>query len=170
MQLVLEAGAIPFGKIPRITAKVLGISSISLCLLADLIDPLYQNIIKLDLKLNQEWLNLEVVKVKHDINIHINEISGKIRSILKSKLVEQSNELKKLNWGNVQEKITTPTKSTTNILTNTKQMYKQIQAFLLKEQLVIIAKDILADLKTYMLPVYENINVENRIAAKRYSF
>jgi len=167
MQLVLEAGAITFGKIPRITAKVLGISSISLSLLADLIDPLYQNITKLDLKINQEWLNLEVAKVKHDVTIHINEISAKIRSILKSKLVEQSNELKKLNWGNVQEKITTPTKSTTNILTNTKQMYKQIQAFLLKDQLINIAKAILDDLKTYMLPVYENINVENRIAAKR---
>ncbi len=83
-------------------------------------------------------------------------------------MTEQSNELKKLNWGNVQEKITTPTKSTTNILTNTKQMYKQIQAFLLKEQLVTIAKGILEDLKIQMLPVYENINVENRIAAKRY--
>jgi len=167
MQLVLEAGAITFGKVPRITAKVLGISSISLSLLADLIDPLYQNITKLDLKINQEWLNLEVAKVKHDVTIHINDISAKIRSILKSKLVEQSNELKKLNWGNVQEKITTPTKSTTNILTNTKQMYKQIQAFLLKEQLINIAKAILDDLKILMLPVYENINVENRIAAKR---
>jgi len=47
-------------------------------------------------------------------------------------------------------------------------MYKQIQAFLLKEQLVTIAKGILEDLKIQMLPVYENINVENRIAAKRY--
>jgi len=100
LQLVLEAGAISFGKIPRITAKVLGnffffathsllkiigLSSISLCLLADLIDPLHQTLLQLDLKLNQDWLNLEVAKVKHDLNNHINEIGAKVRSILKSK-------------------------------------------------------------------------------------
>lgn len=46
-------------------------------------------------------------------------------------------------------------------------MYKQIQAFLLKEQLVAIAKGILEDMKNNYLPVFEGINVETRIAAKR---
>jgi len=61
------------------------LSSISLSLLVYLIDPLYQNIIQKSNKINQEWLSLEVVKVKHDVNNHINEIGAKIRSILKSK-------------------------------------------------------------------------------------
>lgn len=82
-------------------------------------------------------------------------------------MIEQANELKKINWANAQGKTETPTKFTANILTNTKQMCKQIQAYLLQDQLIFISKCLLDDIKTSLLPVYENINVETRIAAKR---
>jgi len=49
-------------------------------------------------------------------------------------------------------------------------MCKQIQGYLLKDQLIGIMRGILDDFKTCMLPVYENINVESGISAKRFFF
>lgn len=68
-----------------IIINMIGISSLSLTLLVQLIDPLYQTILKQDSKINQEWLHLEAAKVKDDLNTHIKEIGAKIRNILKSK-------------------------------------------------------------------------------------
>jgi len=49
-------------------------------------------------------------------------------------------------------------------------MCKQIQGYLLKDQLIIIIKGILEDIQINMLPVYENINVESGISARRFNF
>jgi len=51
----------------------------------ELIDPLHARIIEEIPNINKDWLDSEVLKVKSDLKQHINEITAKVRSILKSK-------------------------------------------------------------------------------------
>lgn len=57
---------------------------ISLHLLIDLIEPIQAKIDK-RLKLNKEWVIFELNKIRKDMTEHANEISSKIRNILKAK-------------------------------------------------------------------------------------
>lgn len=51
----------------------------------ELIEPLHERVIEQIPNISQDWLNSEVTKVKNDLKQHINEITAKVRSILKSK-------------------------------------------------------------------------------------
>jgi len=141
---------------------------VSLSLLLELIDPLYERIKEQMPDLKQEWLSAEIGKIKNDLKHHINEITSKIRSILKTKLIEQCNELKKMNWANTQEKINIPTKHSASILHNTRQIYKTIEDYLSKENLIEIFNVIFSDIKDYYLPIFQATSVESKLAAKRY--
>jgi len=168
-QLVLGAGAIAFGKIKKITAKVLALSTISLTLLVDLVPPLQTKLEK-KIKLtneNREKVSEQAKKVRQDLVDHANEIASKIREILKSKLVEQCNELKKINWASTQDKINIPTKSSASILNSIRQMYKLIEDILFREHLLSIFSAVFTDIKQNFVPIFENLNVESKTAAKR---
>jgi len=167
IQLILGAGATTFGKVKKITAKTLALSSVSLSLLLELIDPLHERIKEQIPNLKQEWLSAEIGKIKNDLKHHINEITSKIRSILKTKLIEQCNDLKKMNWANTQEKINIPTKHSASILHNTRQIYKTIEDYLSKENLIEIFNVIFSDIKDYYLPIFQATSVESKLAAKR---
>jgi len=87
---------------------------------------------------------------------------------MRNRLVEQVNELKKMNWGNAQEKVNIPTKYTASILHNTRQIYKTIEDYLSREHLIEIFNVIFSDIKDNYLPVFENTVIESKLAAKRY--
>jgi len=86
---------------------------------------------------------------------------------MKNRLIEQCNELKKMSWGNAQEKVNIPTKYSAGILHNTRQIYKTIEDFLSRDQLVEIFNVIFTDIKDYYLPIFDNTNIESKLAAKR---
>jgi len=46
-------------------------------------------------------------------------------------------------------------------------MYKNIEDVLFKEQLVDLFSTIFVDLKENYIPIFENLEVENKLAAKR---
>ena len=72
-----------------------------------------------------------------------------------------------MNWGNTEGKINIPTKSSASILHNIRQMYKNIEDVLFKEQLVALFAQIFLDLMENYIPIFENLEVENKLAAKR---
>jgi len=166
-RLINNAEATMFGKVKKITAKILGLSIISLDLLLVAVTYLNQTIEKSMKNLKEGWLHAETENIKGEIKNHIYEIKLKICLILKNKLIEQCTDLRHLNWGHNQLKVNIPTKSSASILHNIRQMYKSIEDVLFREQLVDLFESIFSDLKNNYLPIFEGLNIENKLAAKR---
>jgi hypothetical protein len=55
-----------------------------------------------------------------------------------------------------------------SILNSIRQMYKLIEDILFREHLVSIFSAVFTDIKQTFLPIFENIVVESKTAAKRY--
>ena len=87
--------------------------------------------------------------------------------VICDRLIEQCKEFKFIKWGDSQGKINIPTKSSASILHNTRQMYKNLEDVLFREQLVDLFNAVFADIKAVYVPLFEQVDVENRLAAKR---
>jgi len=76
--------------------------------------------------------------------------------------------LEQLEWHNKNEKISIPTLYSSQILSNTKQMYSTIQDYLQTEDIIKIFNVVLNDITLNFLGFFLNMKIESKIEATRY--